>query len=775
MANTVPTQPNVNKGPNPSLKPRNNTPHAIPTTAAAAGVEGLAVEGLSINTAPLPYEQYPLPQQEQYHPHHQQQLQHRQTDSQHQLPPKQQPPQPLAPRPLQQNSNSASKPNAKTLTTITATITTNDDQIRSISFEDAQRMKQKNNQRSTQLPPAIAAKVLTPAQQREAEVDAYIQRAIELHESNDLEQATYYFRLAAQGENPVGQLMYGLSLRHGWGCKPSPKDAIFYLQRAAEYAMSELKELSPGNRENIQAIQRHASRHQQKHGGSSQPLRRMDTVQRKSATISARKELVLALYELGMSFLNGWGVTKDKAIAFNYFKLGADLGDPDSQNETALCYLEGTGTEKNSFEAARYYRLASAQGASQLGNSWIWKPKYDQYCEQQAAAAAAASAARKMEQQGARAGAGAELVTPTNPNTPSSAIAAGVASMTACAMATPSAIGSSSLASSVPGRQQRMSLRQNQPPTEGPARQGRYTLAGDLISSSQLELKVKQAEQLTQSTVKPLFAGSGKGQGQELAGTSHVFRHQGHQQEESEFDVNMGSTYTRKMRKTKRKRTKAITTFHGLEGDDLLLQAMQLILRKQLYALIHDLGFPSELEQVAHEYWTLYMSSLRKYDDLVIQNPSWNQEADKDSGANIPGDIERSDVAADGNGVKEPGIPTEERLDGNEFKDKASIVNEPPDAIDRMNEYQGNDSASSSEDDEDRSEHEDVDLEGNEDESKLTEAEGAGKRKKPSRVRDLSLKHTIAICYLSSLHLKLPVLLADFLRSEELKPLTKGR
>ncbi|KAF9196254.1 hypothetical protein BGZ50_001330 [Haplosporangium sp. Z 11] len=583
-------------------------------------------------------------------------------------------------------------------------------------------MKQKNNQRSTQLPPAIAAKVLTPAQQREAEADAYIQRAIELHESNDLEQATYYFRLAAQSENPVGQLMYGLSLRHGWGCKPNPKESIFYLQRAAEYAMSELKELSPGNRENIQAIQRHAPRYQQKQGESSQPLKRMDSVQRKSATLTARKELVLALYELGMSFLKGWGVSKDKVIAFNYFKLAADLGDPDSQNETALCFLEGTGTEKNPFEAARYYRLASAQGASQMGNSWIWKPKYDQYCEQQAAAAAATSTVRKMEQQEAGARAGAGLVTPTSPNTPSSAIAAGMASMTACAMVTSSPIGPSPLASPAPGRQQRMSLVQNQPPTEGPARQGRYTLAGDLISSSQLELKIKQAEQLTQLTVKPLFEGSGKGQGQELA------------------------------------------AFHGLEGDDLILQAMQLILRKQLHALIHDLGFPSEVEQIAHEYWTLYMSLLKKYDDLVIQNPSWSHQTDKDNRPNTSEDIERSDATSGGNGVKESGIPIEKRLDSNEFKDKASTVNEPPDTIDRMNEYQGNDSESSSsdDDDDDKSEHEDVD--GNEDESGLTETEGAGKRKRPSRIRDLSLKHTIAICYLSSLHLKLPVILADFLR-----------
>ncbi|KAF9897566.1 hypothetical protein BX616_005351, partial [Lobosporangium transversale] len=191
------------------------------------------------------------------------------------------------------NTNTRSKlnvntinPNNKTLTTITATITTNEDQSRSIAFAQAQRPPPNKAKRSTQLSPGVAAQVLTPAQQREAEADAYIQRAIELHEGDQLEEATYYFRLAAQSENPVGQLMYGLSLRHGW--------------------------VSPS-----------ASNTNNSMGSTN--LRRMGTVDRRSAVVTARKELVMALYELGMSFLKGWGVQKDKTVAFNYFKLAADL------------------------------------------------------------------------------------------------------------------------------------------------------------------------------------------------------------------------------------------------------------------------------------------------------------------------------------------------------------------------------------------------------------------------------------------------------------------
>lgn len=434
------------------------------------------------------------------------------------------------------------------MTTTTITITANGDQTHSVAFSESQlrqaRQQQQQQQwdsntvqkRASQMPAAAATpKVLTPAQQREAEADANIQKAIELHENNQLEEATKYFRLAAQSENPVGQLMYGLSLRHGWGCQPNPKDAIFYLQRAAEYAMGELKELSPSSSANIRAIQSHpsmrghAARAEQRQQ-QQQPLKRMGTMERKSAMLGARKELVMALYEIGMSFLKGWGVAKDKVVAFHYFKLAADLGDPDSQNETAQCFLDGVGVEKNAFEAARYYRLASDQGASQLGNSWIWKPKYDQYCEQHAAATAAESAARKAAVQN---GESAAVLVP--PIVPPPITTGGLSPTNGGGF-------SSSLASSVKKHLHRKSYGATPTPPSGggpataplagpgaassgttaggmdkaeAARKGRYNLAGDLISSSQLELRIKQAERLTNATVGPILSPDAHGNGQQ--------------------------------------------------------------------------------------------------------------------------------------------------------------------------------------------------------------------------------------------------------------------
>lgn len=62
--------------------------------------------------------------------------------------------------------------------------------------------------------------------------------------------------------------------------------------------------------------------------------------------------------------------------AVSYFKLAADLGDVDAQQDVAFCLSNGKGCEKDKKLAAHYYRLAIAQGASDFGLSWVYKDKY---------------------------------------------------------------------------------------------------------------------------------------------------------------------------------------------------------------------------------------------------------------------------------------------------------------------------------------------------------------------------------------------------------------
>ncbi|KAH6854614.1 hypothetical protein B0I37DRAFT_349910 [Chaetomium sp. MPI-CAGE-AT-0009] len=178
-------------------------------------------------------------------------------------------------------------------------------------------------------------------------IDEDIQEAIRLHEEGQLEQSTALFgRLADPkgANNPLSQVLYGLALRHGWGCNQDSAKAVTYLSAAASNA-ADVEQLA------LQAGL--------KKGGA------------------AKGELVLAIFELANCFRHGWGIPKDPIAAKQYYETAANLGDTDAMNEIAWCYLEGFGTKKDKFAAAKYYRLAEKNGNKILGNSWIWKDKYD--------------------------------------------------------------------------------------------------------------------------------------------------------------------------------------------------------------------------------------------------------------------------------------------------------------------------------------------------------------------------------------------------------------
>ncbi|POS86463.1 hypothetical protein EPUL_001963 [Erysiphe pulchra] len=124
-----------------------------------------------------------------------------------------------------------------------------------------------------------------------------IQEAIRLHEAGELESSTKMFGRLAEipGENNnLSQVLYGLSLRHGWGCTPDPVKALKYLSAAAASAAS---------------VEESALKAGKKMGGL------------------ARGELVIAIYELANCFRHGWGLPVDEVAAKQYYETAANLGD----------------------------------------------------------------------------------------------------------------------------------------------------------------------------------------------------------------------------------------------------------------------------------------------------------------------------------------------------------------------------------------------------------------------------------------------------------------
>ncbi|OLL26548.1 Mitosis inhibitor nif1 [Neolecta irregularis DAH-3] len=81
--------------------------------------------------------------------------------------------------------------------------------------------------------------------------------------------------------------------------------------------------------------------------------------------------LTLAIYELGNSYRNGWGVKRDQVAARQHYEVAARLGDADAMAEVGLisvvptnldreayCYLNGIGCKTDKKAAAHYYRYS---------------------------------------------------------------------------------------------------------------------------------------------------------------------------------------------------------------------------------------------------------------------------------------------------------------------------------------------------------------------------------------------------------------------------------
>ena len=137
----------------------------------------------------------------------------------------------------------------------------------------------------------------------------HVNLGIKYHEQDLLPQSTHHFNLAAEMGSPTGMLLYSLSLRHGWGCAANPAKAVELLHLAAEAASAEVDAT-----------------------GARRPTAAHGTVQFNSAEGKrGGATLALAIYELGQSYMHGWGVAKDKRLALRCYEISANFGDTDGQ------------------------------------------------------------------------------------------------------------------------------------------------------------------------------------------------------------------------------------------------------------------------------------------------------------------------------------------------------------------------------------------------------------------------------------------------------------
>lgn len=185
---------------------------------------------------------------------------------------------------------------------------------------------------------------------REMSAQEHCDIGLELHEAGELLKSTYHLRLAARSGLPEAMFWYGLACRHGWGMRENKAEALQWLRRAVDSGQLEVAE-------------------DEDHSKQGQPA---DASKKKQH----RAQYAVAIYELGKCYMNGWGAAQDKALALRCYEIAGNWGDADALVEAGYCYAEAVGCKKDMRKAAKFYRLAEARGVSMVGNSWIYKEKY---------------------------------------------------------------------------------------------------------------------------------------------------------------------------------------------------------------------------------------------------------------------------------------------------------------------------------------------------------------------------------------------------------------
>ena len=96
---------------------------------------------------------------------------------------------------------------------------------------------------------------------------------------------------------------------------------------------------------------------------------------------AAGKTAVEEQYETGMEYFD----KGDYDHAFSYFLIAGEMKEyAPAQNMLAICYRDGLGTEQNSAEAERYFKLASDQGCQEAADNLIRMSKEKEEAYQKA-------------------------------------------------------------------------------------------------------------------------------------------------------------------------------------------------------------------------------------------------------------------------------------------------------------------------------------------------------------------------------------------------------
>ena len=182
--------------------------------------------------------------------------------------------------------------------------------------------------------------------------DEHLDIGIAAHSAGHLSKSTYHLRLAAHAGLPTAMLLYALACRHGWGMRPNQADGVAWLRKAIDGSGLEVADIEA-------TLTSTTTAH------PNNPVAEAQERKKRKA------QFALAVYELGISYMNGWGCPRDRPLAVQCYEVAGNWGDGDALAEAGFCYAQGVGVRKDLRKAAGLYRRAEREGGmSMAGNSW---------------------------------------------------------------------------------------------------------------------------------------------------------------------------------------------------------------------------------------------------------------------------------------------------------------------------------------------------------------------------------------------------------------------
>lgn len=198
------------------------------------------------------------------------------------------------------------------------------------------------------------------------------------------EEANRWYRLAADRGDAQAQFALGLAYLEGRGVKADPQEARALFEKAAAKNQSEAlynlavmsmqgqiqdfrkaadlfrRSMEAGNIEAIYALSMLYK------DGSGVPQDRAMATQLLHR--AADEKLVPAMVDYAIALFNGTGTEKNEEEAAKYFIKAASLNNPVAQNRLARLYVVGRGVKPDLVEAMKWHVLARANG---LPDDWL--------------------------------------------------------------------------------------------------------------------------------------------------------------------------------------------------------------------------------------------------------------------------------------------------------------------------------------------------------------------------------------------------------------------